>query len=376
MKRKILIATTTRADWGLLSPLARELGSRDDCEVKIMASNMHLDPRRGNTIDEILADGFQPIVAPMDPCAPAPTALGQIIQVSAEVMEIVKPDILVALGDRFEMLGIVSAAALLRIPVVHIAGGIVTVGAMDDGFRHAITKLSAMHLTETERYRQRVIQLGEEPERVINTGAIGVLSAGGKAPMSREELEKDLDWEFGDKALLVTIHPETLSPLPAAKLAEETLKAIDRFPDSQLLITYPNNDPEGDVIIRAIEEFAAGRPNVKLVPSLGRKRYHSALHCVKAVVGNSSSGIVEVPSWKIPTVNIGLRQEGRIAAESVINCPAEAGAIADAIEKALKMDCSGVQNPYSQPDTLRKMADAIALTPLEELRKPKRFYDL
>lgn len=378
-KRRILFATTTRADWGLLAPLARRLAAREDCEVEVMASNMHLDPRRGATIDEIRADGFEPVIAPMSvgftDARGAARAAGELQGAAADVIARLEPDVMVLLGDRFEMLAVGAAAAIMRVPLVHISGGEVTLGAFDDGFRHALTKLSALHLTATEAYRRRVIQLGEEPERVINTGAIGVLAAGARPPMTRAELEADLAWEFGERALLVTVHPETQT---GADVITPTLAALDRFPDSRLLITYPNNDPAGQAIIDAIEAYAASQPagRVKLVPSLGRRRYHSALHCVRAVVGNSSSGIVEVPSAGIPTVNVGARQQGRIAASSVIHAPAEADAIAAAIARALDADFRGVENPYSRPDTLELMERAVAETPMEILQAPKKFHDL
>ena len=382
MPRKILIATSTRADWGLLSPVATALRCRPSCEVTVMATNMHLDPTRGNTLNEIRRDGFDPVLAPMPVSysSGADAALAMSIGASSatEVIDRYSPDVIVILGDRFEMLSVATVAAVMKVPIIHIAGGEITEGAFDDGFRHAITKLSALHLTATEAYRRRVIQLGEEPERVINTGAIGVISAADRPPFTRQELERDLCWEFGEKSLLVTVHPETLSTLPTLELIGRTLDAIDRFPQVNVLFTYPNNDPDGEMIIRAINSYAYTQPRgrVMIIPSLGRMRYHSALHCVTAVVGNSSSGIVEVPSAGIPTVDIGNRQRGRLAASSVIHTPAETDSIISAIERALEMDCSRVVNPYSQPNTLHTIVDAIADTPMADLRRPKRFFDL
>ena len=375
--RKILIATTTRADWGILSPLARALSNRADCKVDVMATNMHLDPARGNTLQALRADGFEPLVAPMPVGFEGPLeaaqAMGECLSSSARVISQVSPDLIVILGDRFEALAIASAAVMLRVPIVHLHGGEVTQGAFDDSFRHAITKLASLHLTATDAYRRRVIQMGENPERVFNVGALGVAP---KAVMSKAELEADLNWQFGENALLVTLHPETLSSLPAGELAKETFKALDRFPVSNILITYPNNDPGAEEIISAIAAYAAdNRGRVKVIPSLGAARYFSALRCVKAVVGNSSSGIIEVPSAGFPTVNIGNRQAGRVAASSVINCEPTAVEIHAAISRALTMDCSTVYNPYEQPDTLERMTRIIAETPLETLREPKRFFD-
>lgn len=376
--RKILIATTTRADWGLLSPVARALSQRADCSVSVMATNMHLDATRGNTLSAVRDAGFEPIIAPMPVGFSSPLetaqAMGECLSSAAGVLAAVKPDLLVVLGDRFETLAIAEAAVLLRIPIVHLHGGELTEGAFDDSFRHAITKLSSLHLTATEPYRRRVIQLGENPSMVHNVGAIGVAP---RAAMSCAELEHDLGWSFGDCALLLTLHPETLGDITPKALAEETFAALNEFPESKILITYPNNDPGADEIIAEITDFAQKNANrVKVVPSLGASRYFSALRCVRAVVGNSSSGIIEVPSAGIPTVNIGNRQARRIAAASVINCPADRREIAEAIGRALAMDCSGVSNPYFREDTLKRIVALIAETPLEDLRKPKSFHDL
>lgn len=381
MKRRILIATSTRADWGLLSPVARRLRRRPDCEVMVMATNMHLDTSRGNTLAEIRTDGFDPLIAPMpvgfDTGEAAARAAGACMASAAEVMGRVGPDVAVLLGDRFEIAAIAQAAVIMRVPLVHISGGEVTAGAFDDCFRHSITKMAALHLTATEPYRRRVIQLGEDPSRVINAGSLGVMNMAAEPLMDRSSLEADLEWEFGSDALLVTLHPETMSDLPADVMARAMFEALDRFPSSRLLVTYPNNDPAGDRIIKVIEDYAASAPSgrVRLVPSLGRRRYHSALRCVRAVVGNSSSGIVEVPSAGIPTVDIGSRQQGRIAASSVIHCAPDPDSIAGAVARALAMDCRGIVNPYSRPDTLDIVERAIAETPLEMLRSPKVFYD-
>ncbi len=372
MPRHIAIVTSTRADWGLLAPVAKALRLRPDCTVTVVATNMHLDPARGNTLRHIQADGFDPLIAPVDPTASAPQIMAQTLSACADCLAQLKPDLLLLLGDRFEMLAVASAATLLRLPIAHMHGGEVTVGAFDDGFRHAITHLSALHLTSTEAYARRVIQLGEEPERVHAVGAVGARL---QATMSCQELEADLAWHFGDQALLVTMHPETLADHTPI---DELLAALDQFPQSQLLITYPNNDPGADQIIAALKAYEARQPQgrVKLIPSLGAARYAAALQCVKAVVGNSSSGIIEVPSAGIATVNIGRRQEGRIAAESVIHCAGTTDSIAAAIAAALALDCSAIANPYYQPDTVDKIARILAETPLELLRRPKRFHDI
>jgi len=381
MKRKVTIVTSTRADWGLLSPVACELRRRGNVELSILATNMHLDQRYGNTLAEIESDGFA-----IDAVAPMPTdaadgcdtarAMGACMISTADALAKLQPDMLLILGDRFEMLAVASAATVMGIPVAHMAGGEISEGAFDDSMRHAITKLSALHLTSTEAYRRRVIQLGEEPSRVFNVGSTGVYNCLHVPLMSREELEASIGMALGHDALLVTLHPATLDPVPVEERIDALLEALDRFPESRIVITYPNNDPQGQVIIDHIERYAAGRRDrVVAIPSLGRRRYLSALKYVRAVVGNSSSGIIEVPSMGIPTVDIGIRQRGRIAAGSVIHCDADADSIASAIGRALSMDVSGTGNPYYRPDTVSLIADIIERTPVKDLTH-KRFYDI
>ncbi|MBO5456927.1 MAG: UDP-N-acetylglucosamine 2-epimerase (hydrolyzing) [Muribaculaceae bacterium] len=381
--RKIAIATGTRADWGLLSGIAKALAARADCEVEILATNMHLFPRYGNTINEIIADGFDPVRVPVSDATDSPLgavkSMSECMSGMAEAFERIKPDILVILGDRFEMLATASAALMMRVPIVHIAGGEISEGAIDDSIRHAITKMSSLHLTATELYRQRVIAMGEEPERVINTGAIGVYNIMCEPILSRKELEEFIGMELPEESLLVTYHPATLDDGDVASRCRELLNALDRFPESKVIITYPNNDSRGRVIIDLIETYGASREGrVKVIPSLGKRRYLSALRYVSAVVGNSSSGIVEVPSMKIPTVDIGIRQRGRLCGDSVIHCGDTAQEIADAISFAFsaegKRQAAESENPYYQSDTLDKIVRAIAETPLETLHS-KKFYD-
>lgn len=383
--RKIAIATSTRADWGLLSPLAKLLSETPGVETYIIATNMHLDIRRGYTVDEIIADGFE-IAAriPMDFKDDSPKsavkAMAQCIDSIADAFERINPDSLIILGDRYEMLAIASAATVMRIPIIHIAGGEISEGAIDDNIRHAITKLSSLHLTATEPYRRRVIAMGEQPDRVINTGAIGVYNIMSLTLMSRETLEKSIGFKFDNPTLLITIHPATADDSPVETAPTALFEALDRLPETKAIVTYPNNDSRGGRIIEIIDRYAAKNPDrIKVIPSLGRLRYLSALQFVNAVAGNSSSGIVEVPSMKIPTVNIGPRQNGRIAADSVINCNETSGDIERAIRFALseqgQMIAKNTSNPYYKPDTLRIMADAILSVPAEKLRV-KQFYDI
>lgn len=385
--RKICIATGTRADWGLLSGIARALNERDDCEVKVIATNMHLSRKYGHTIDEIIADGFTPAaVVDMDidraDGSRAATAgmMARCMEGMAGAIEKLHPDLMVILGDRFEMLATASAALVMNVPIVHIAGGEISEGAVDDSIRHAITKMAALHLTATEPYRRRVIAMGEEPQRVVNAGAIGVYNIMHEPLMSRAELEQSIGFALPPGSMLVTYHPATLDDENPALRVTSLLDALDCFPDSHVIITYPNNDARGRVIIDLIEDYGRRNPErVKVIPSLGKLRYLSALKCVDAVVGNSSSGIVEVPSMGIPTVDIGIRQRGRLASESVIHCGDTTDEITAAI--ALALSPEGQQrarispNPYYQPDTLDVITRVIATTPLETLHS-KKFHDV
>lgn len=377
-KRKVCIVTGTRADWGLLSPIAAELRSRDDIELQIIATNMHLSPRYGHTIDEIIDGGFVvddsvAIIDDGDNGTPTPVAqqMSRALSGIADAFHRLRPDMAVVLGDRYEMLATASAATLLRIPIVHLHGGETSEGAIDNSIRNAITALASLHLTSTEAYRRKVIAMGEPESLVINTGAIGVYNAMNVPLMSRSELQRSLSFYIPKDTLLVTYHPATLDRMTVAEQCRQLLTALDRFPNSRLLITYPNSDPGSGEIIAKILDYERRDPDrVRVIPSLGMRRYLSALQFVAAVVGNSSSGIIEVPSMGIPTVDIGPRQRGRIAADSVIHCDCNADDIAASISKALRREHSeNIANPYYQPDTLRRIVEAIATTPIESFHK-------
>lgn len=384
--RRIAIATGTRADWGLLSPIARALNARRDVEVQIIATNMHLIERYGHTISEIEADGLRvaasvPMDSDDDSAAGKVRAMAACMAGMADALGRLHPDLLVILGDRYEMLATASAALMMGIPIAHIAGGEISEGAVDDSIRHAITKMASLHLAATESYRRRIIQMGEQPRRVINTGAIGVWNALNQPMMSLDELRQSLGFEVDGSTLMVTYHPVTLDTAadPADRFSM-LLEALDRFPDNRVIITYPNNDARGTEIIRLIDRYAAcSRGRVLAVPSLGRVRYLSALQYVAAAVGNSSSGIVEVPSMHIPTVDIGMRQRGRLASRSVIHCGDSADQIAAAIAFALSPDgrrrAAEARNPYEGPDALSAIVDALVSTPVDDLTI-KKFYNI
>lgn len=385
MKRRICIATGTRADWGLLSPIAQALNKRDDVDLKIIATNMHLSEEYGSTWKEIENDGLKidwrvKMKSDADSRKDTVLAMSECMAGMAEALAALQPDLLVILGDRYEMLATASAALILRIPIAHIAGGAISQGAYDESIRHAITKMSHIHLTETERYRKRVIQLGENPEHVIYTGAIGVYNIMHTQYISREQLERELNLTLSDRLILATFHPATLDEMPPQQQCKNLLAALDRHPDYQTIFTYPNNDSEGRIIIQLIESYRRRHPErVAVFPSLGMRRYLSMLHCATAVVGNSSSGIVEVPSIGIPTLDIGIRQMGRTAAPSVLHCGVSEEEIADGLETVLsssfRLIAKSAENPYYLPDTLEKMVDAIVNTPLDNIII-KPFYDV
>lgn len=385
MKRKVTIITGTRADWGLLSPIARALNARPDVNLQIIATNMHLLPEFGETWREIERDGLSiahrvPSEAVSDTPEGTTQVLSDILQGISHAISKDRPDIIVILGDRYEMLAAATAALIHRIPIAHIAGGATTQGAYDESIRHAITKMSHIHLVETEQYRRRVIQLGEQPRRVINTGAIGIHNIKTIPLMSRQELEQSLGTSIPDKTLLATFHPATLDPGTPLEQCHNLLEALDRHPDYKVIFTYPNNDTNSRPIIDLLQRHASQHPErMALFPSLGHRRYLSALRYVAAVVGNSSSGIVEVPSMGIPTLDIGIRQQGRIAADSVVHCGVSVDQIDNGLRHVLspeiRQTARSVVNPYEQPDTLRLIVDAIAETPLHDIII-KPFHDL
>ncbi|MDE5628915.1 MAG: UDP-N-acetylglucosamine 2-epimerase (hydrolyzing) [Muribaculaceae bacterium] len=384
---RICIVTSTRADWGLLMPLARELRASGKVVVQIVATNMHMLKDFGNTAKEISdagfdVDAFADMYIEGDSPLSRAKAMAKCTGAMADAFSKLAPDTVLLLGDRYEILATASTAAVMGIPVIHIAGGEISEGALDDSFRHAITKLSSLHLTATEPYRRRVIQMGEEPETVINTGAIGVWNALNTKLMSREQLFENLGIDFGDRPIaMVTFHPVTNEPgADSAMQMKALLDALNRFPQLGIVITAPNNDAGGMSLLHIIEDYASSKNNVLFIPSLGMVRYHSMLRYAAFCIGNSSSGIVEVPSAGIPTVNIGTRQKNRIAAPSVIHCGTSENEITAAIEIALSPDmcmlAAKKENPYFKPDTLAIMTKAVLDFATNLPVKPKHFHDI
>ena len=383
--RKICVVTGSRAEYGLLSGLMRAIQEDKDLQLQVIATNMHLSPEFGLTYREIEKDGFQidkkvQMLLSSDTPNATTKSVGLATIGFADAYEDLQPDLIVVLGDRFEILAAVSAALFFKIPVAHLHGGEITEGAYDDSIRHAITKMSHLHFTSTEAYRQRVIQLGEQPDRVFYVGAIGVENIKRVPLMSQAELEDSIRFKLGEKSLLVTYHPVTLENHTAADQCQNLLEALDEFPEYKVIFTLPNSDTDGRVIIQLINEYVSlHSERCMAIPSLGLQRYLSALKCMSAVVGNSSSGIIEVPSFGIPTLDIGNRQKGRIAAESVVHCGNDSRSIIEGMQQVLsdvfRKQVKHVLNPYEKRDTTKNIYKIISTYPLENLRQ-KKFYDV
>lgn len=383
--RRVAVVTGTRADYGLLYWLIHDLHQSSDFELQLLVTGMHLMPRFGHTVEVIEQDGF-PIAAKVDLAlnSDAPDAVARAIGTGtaefADVLATLSPDWVVILGDRFEALAAAIAAYTQRIPIVHLHGGEITEGALDDGYRHAITKLAALHLTAAEPYRRRVVQMGESPERTFVVGAPGLEHLVRTPLMSRTELERALELTLGEASFLVTFHPATLEEGDPAEQCRELLAALDAFPRARVIFTLPNADPGGRAIISVLEDYVQLHPDrCRLFPSLGQQRYLSLLHCVSAVVGNSSSGLIEAPSAGCATVNIGDRQRGRLRAASVIDCAPRRHEIEAALRRVLDPDfragLSGVRNPYGDGRVAARILHILRHTnPSAVVRKS--FYDL
>ena len=384
--RKICVFTGTRADYGIMSRLVHLIDKDPDLQLQIIATNMHLSPEFGMTYKEIENDGFK-IDKKVEMMLSSDTATGTVKSMGlaligfADALEDLKPDLAVILGDRYEMLAAAEACLINKVPIAHIAGGAISEGAYDDAIRHSITKMSHLHFTETDEYRKRVIQLGEHPDRVWSTGALGVNNIRNEQIMPLSELESSLDFHLGEKFLLITFHPVTMENATAAEQCENLLTALSEVNrEYQLLFTLPNSDTDGRVIIQKIKDYVSKNSDRAFaITSLGKRRYYSALKYTTAVIGNSSSGLVEAPSFHIPTLNIGNRQQGRTRGESVIDVVATYEGIREGLNKALSTDfmnrAKKSNNPYEKENTLLEIFNTIKTYPLEGLIK-KHFYDL
>lgn len=381
------MVTGTRAEYGLLCRLMRLIQDSPDTQLQVIATNMHLSPKYGNTYLYIEHDGFKidykiPIIDENAPDNAVTTVKSMATALSgfADAYNQLKPDMVVVLGDRYEILAAATTALIERIPIAHLHGGEVTEGAYDDAIRHSITKMSHLHFTSTEEYRKRVIQLGEQPDRVFYVGAPGVENIKMFPLMTKEEAEESVNFKLDENTILVTYHPVTLGNHSAENDIKEFIGALDERKDLRVIFTMPNSDTGSQAIVDAINEFVANNSDRAIAyKSLGIMRYLSVMKYAGAVVGNSSSGLLEVPSFGIPTLNIGDRQKGRMAADSVYNCDTDKDSILKGLDvimsPAFKKKAAETHNPYEKENTSEEIFKVISTYPLEEL-KQKHFYDI
>ena len=384
--RKICVVTGTRAEYGLLSRLIRMINESERTQLQLIATNMHLSPTYGETYKEIEADGFKidrkiPIIEEgKNDTVATLKSMAKAVAGFADAYNELKPNMIVVLGDRYEILAAAIAALIEKIPIAHIHGGEVTEGAYDDAIRHSITKMSHLHFPSIEPYRKRIIQMGEDPERVFAVGAIGVENIKRIPLLSKEETEQSIGFALDKNTILVTYHPVTLGPDSMKRDIDDFISVLDDNKYLRIIFTMPNSDNGSEVIVDAIYKFVSNNKNRAVAfKSLGLKRYLSVMKEVGAVVGNSSSGIVEVPSFGVPTLNIGDRQKGRLAAESVVNCGSDKDSIRDGLSKVLSTEfqdfCKTVENPYGKENTAEEIFKVISSYPLDNIIQ-KHFYDL
>jgi len=383
--KKICIVTGSRAEYGLLYWLIKDLNNSPEFEMQLVVTGMHLSPEFGSTYSEIEKDGFKidkkvEMLLSSDSSNGVVKSMGLGMIGMADALGELKPDLMVVLGDRFEILSACSAALIYKIPIAHLHGGEVTTGAFDESIRHAITKMSHLHFTAAEEYQNRVIQLGEEPKRVFNVGAMGMDNIRRLKLLDKNELSDAIGFNFHKKNLLITFHPVTLDNEPAEIQVKALFKALDELDDTGLIFTMPNADTEGRKIMALIKEYCSLNSNkAKVFSSLGQLRYLSTLAVVDGVIGNSSSGILEAPSFKIGTINIGDRQKGRIMAESVIQCNANQISITKALDclfsKKFQTCLKDLKNPFDRGGASEKIIKTLKETNFETLLQ-KSFYNL
>lgn len=384
MNRKICIVTGSRAEYGLLRGIIEGVRDAPDLTLQLVATGAHLAPEFGMTVGEIEADGIRldervEILLSSDTAVGVGKAMGLGLIGFSETFARLRPDIVVLLGDRFEIFAAAAAALVAGLPIGHIAGGETTEGAFDEAIRHSVTKMSHLHFVAAEPYRDRVIQLGEDPDRVFLVGGLGVDALRRLKLMDQPALEAELGFAFRARNLLITFHPVTLEQGDADAEIQSLFDALDALgPDTGLVFTLPNADTGGRALARRIEEYAAARANAAAYQSLGQLRYLSCLAQVDAVVGNSSSALAEAPSFRIPTINIGERQAGRLKAASVIDCAPQRDAIQAALARAFspsfQADLTRVVNPYGDGGAAEAIVRVLRERPLEGLKK--RFRDI
>ena len=383
--RKICVVTGSRSEYSLLFYLLKAIKNHKLLKLSLVVTGSHLSSEYGSTYKEIIKDGFKihskiNIIDNKNNSFSLSKSTGIGLISFSKVFEKIKPDLIIILGDRYEMLAVASAALYKNIPIAHIHGGESTEGAIDEAIRHSITKMSWFHFTATAKYRERVIQLGENPDRVFNVGGLGVHALSKINIYSKKYLEKKFSVKFNKLNLLVTLHPVTLENKTSENNITQLLNALKNFKNSNIFFTMPNADKDSKIITIKIKEFVSNNSkNCFFFKSLGLKYYYSFLKNVDAVIGNSSSGIIEAPSFKVPTINIGDRQKGRIFATSIINCKPREKDIINAINQissfSFKKKLKKVANPYYSRNTIKKIMKIIVNKKIPNNLK-KKFYDL
>lgn len=382
--RKICFVTGARAEYGLLQWVLHEIEEDPDLKLQIIATGMHLSPEFGHTYRAIEEDGFK-IDEKVEMLLSSDTSIGVAKSMGlgtvgiADAFDRLDPDIALIPCDRYEALAAAQAALVGQIPIAHVYGGETTEGAFDEAIRHSISKMALLHYVTAEPHRKRVIQLGESPTRVKNFGAPQLDHLNRLELLNRHQFESSIEFELGDPTFLITYHPTTLEEIPVEREVSELLEALDWFPNARLIFTKSNADTGGQIINKMIEDYAEEKPErAQVYSSLGQRRYLSALHHVDAVVGNSSSGLIEAPAIPVPTINIGDRQKGRLRAESVIDCHTDAENISNAIEKALSREfqdiLEDVTSPYGDGRAAPRICQDLKEASIESLAKS--FYDL
>lgn len=386
MNFKVCIVTGGRAEYELLKPIMTLFQKSESTELQVVVTCMHLSPEFGLTVQLIeedklpIADRIEMLLSADTNCAIAKST-GLAMLSFADCFRRLEPNILVVLGDRFEILGAVTAAFIMNIPVVHLYGGETTVGALDEGFRHAITKMSYLHFTATEEYRRRVIQLGEEPQRVFNVGSLGVENIKKMNLLSKDILQKELSFNFREKNVLVTFHSSTLETGVSKEQFRNLLTLLSTHKDLGIIFTKTNADPAGRILNQMIDDFMVCNSDRSIVfYNMGQLKYFSTMQFVNTVIGNSSSGIIEAPSFGIGTINIGDRQAGRIKAQSIIDCCCDIHSIKFALELVFSPDFSkniqNIHNPYEKEDTAKRIYEVIVNCLQQGIFLKKRFYDI
>jgi GDP/UDP-N,N'-diacetylbacillosamine 2-epimerase (hydrolysing) len=382
--RKICVVTGTRAEYGLLRWVMQGIRDSGELQLQVIATGMHLSPEFGLTYREIEADGFRidrkvEMLLSSDTPSGVSKSMGLGMIGFSDALDALRPDMVLLLGDRFEIFAAAAAAMVMRVPIAHLHGGESTEGLIDEAIRHSITKMSQLHFVAAREYRDRVVQLGEDPSRVFLVGGLGVDSLRHTALLSRADLEQSLGVTFRERNLLVTFHAVTLEDATAAEQMRELTAALESFPDSLILFTMPNSDPDGRALFAIVNEFVESHDNAYVFTSLGQTRYFSCVDQVDGVVGNSSSGLAEVPSFRTGTVDIGDRQRGRLKAPTVISCVPERTAIVEAIRRLYSPDFQQLIatscNPYGDGGAADRIVSVLRDVDLSDILK-KAFFDV